>query len=246
MNPVRAIIFDVYKTILDVREAPFDAAEKRWRKLFVQTFGSTLDVSLEELANRCAGIVREDHSEARGRGIDHPEVNWPTVMKRALPVLDSLSEAKLANFIFHHAQLSRTLKLMPACGLVLRQCAQSGILLGIASNAQGYTLRELRVALRRVRLDLSIFPADLTFWSFQNGFSKPDPYVFQTLRARLQNRRIASSETLMVGDREDNDLGPAETIGWRIWQFSQGPDSANRGNWESLARFLFGPNAPIR
>ena len=245
MNPVRAIIFDVYKTILDVREAPLDA-EKRWRNLLVQTFGNFLDVSLEELGNRCTRIVREDHSEARGRGIDHPEVNWPTVMKRALPSLDSLSEAKLATFIFRHAQLSRTLKLMPSCGSLLRRCVQSGILLGIASNAQAYTLRELQVALKRAHLNLEIFQADLTFWSFQNGFSKPDPYVFQTLRARLQNRRIASSETLMVGDREDNDLGPAETVGWQIWQFSQRSENANRGNWESLARFLFGPNAPIR
>ena len=49
---MRAIIFDVYKTILDVREAPFDA-EKRWRNLLVQTFGSSVEVSLEELANRC-------------------------------------------------------------------------------------------------------------------------------------------------------------------------------------------------
>src|SRR4029453_10538690 len=32
MNPVRAIIFDVYKTILDVAEAPLDA-EKRWGNL---------------------------------------------------------------------------------------------------------------------------------------------------------------------------------------------------------------------
>ncbi|HEY6675490.1 MAG TPA: HAD family hydrolase [Terrimicrobium sp.] len=245
MNPVRAIIFDVYKTILDVGEAPLDA-EKRWRNLLVQTLGSTLDVGLDELANRCAGIVREDHSEARGRGIDHPEVNWPTVMKRALPILNSLSEAKLANFIFHHAQLSRTLKLTPSCGSLLRRCVQSGILLGIASNAQAYTLRELQVALKKARLDLAIFQADLTFWSFQHGFSKPDPYVFQTLRARLLNRRIASAETLMVGDREDNDLLPAETIGWRRWQFSHCSENANRGNWESLARFLFDPNASTR
>ena len=245
MNPVRAIIFDVYKTILDVGEAPLDA-EKRWRNLLVQTLGSTLDVGLDELANRCAGIVREDHSEARGRGIDHPEVNWPTVMKRALPILNSLSEAKLANFIFHHAQLSRTLKLTPSCGSLLRRCVQGGILLGIASNAQAYTLRELQVALKKARLDLAIFQADLTFWSFQHGFSKPDPYVFQTLRARLLNRRIASAETLMVGDREDNDLLPAETVGWRIWQFSHCSENANLGNWESLARFLFEPNASTR
>lgn len=245
MNPVRAIVFDVYKTILDVGEAPLDA-EKRWRNLLAQTLGNTVDVSLEELANRCVSIVREDHTEARGRGIDHPEVDWPTVMKRALPILNSLTDTKLANFIFHHAQLSRTLKLMPSCGSLLHRCVQSGILLGIASNAQAYTLRELQVALKKARLDLGIFQADLTFWSFQHGFSKPDPYVFQTLRARLLNREIASSETLMVGDREDNDLSPAETVGWRVWRFSQSSQNANRGNWKSLARYLFGPEGAVR
>ena len=245
MNLVRAIIFDVYKTILDVREPPVDA-EKRWRNLLVQTFGSTLDVSLEGLANRCASIVREDHGEARGRGVDYPEVNWPTVMKRAMPILDSLPEAKLANFIFQHAQLSRTLKLMPSCGSILRQCVQRGVLLGIASNAQAYTLRELQLALKEARLDLEIFQADLTFWSFQHGFGKPDPYVFQILRARLLNRGIEASETLMVGDREDNDVSPAQAVGWRAWQFAQSAENANRRDWKSLACFLFGPNASTR
>jgi putative hydrolase of the HAD superfamily len=245
MNPVRAIIFDVYQTILNVREAPVDA-EERWRNLLVQTVGNTINVSLEELGNRCASIVREDHTEARGRGIDHPEVNWPTVMKRALPILNSLTETKLANFTFHHAQLSRTLSLMPSCGSLLHRCVRSGILLGIASNAQAYTLRELQIALKKARLELGIFQPDLIFWSFQHGFSKPDPYVFQILRARLLNREIASSETLMVGDREDNDLSPAKTVGWRIWQFSQCSESANRGNWKSLAHFLFGPDEAAR
>ncbi len=244
MKSVRAIIFDIYKTVLDVREAPVDA-EERWRTLVVRNFGETGEVSLAELADRCQAIVREDHREARGRGIDFPEVNWPTVMKRAFPMLNSLSAAKLANFIFHHAQLSRTLKLMPSCGSILRKCAQNGILLGIASNAQAYTLRELQRALKREFLDLAIFETDLTFWSFQHGFSKPDPYVFQVLRARLLNRRIASSETLMIGDREDNDIWPAKTVGWQTWQFSDSSDNASHGNWQCLAGALFGAEALV-
>ena len=41
-----------------------------------------------------------------------------------------------------------------------------------------------------------------------------------------------AAETLMVGDREDNDFLPAGTVGWRVWQFSQRSENANRGNWE--------------
>ncbi len=238
MKHVRAIICDVYKTILEVREAPADA-DGRWRALFGKAFGSDPALALEGLATRCRSVILEDHNEARARGISYPEVNWPSVMKRALPMLAALPQDELDTFIFEHAQLVRTLRIMPGCCDFLRQCAQRGILLGIASNAQAYTLREMRLALNESDLDASIFQPNLTFWSFEHGFSKPDPHVFQILRARLKNRHIESSETLMVGDREDNDLSPARAAGWKTWQFSDASDDPTRGDWRSLARALF-------
>jgi FMN phosphatase YigB (HAD superfamily) len=238
MTTVRAIICDVYKTILEVRNAPADADE-RWRALFTEALGSDPDLSLRELEARCRSIISEDHREARGRGIPFPEVNWPSVMKRALPMLDALPDEKLEALIFAHAQLCRTLQIMPHCCEVLRECAQRGILIGIASNAQAYTLQELRLALSEATLDAQIFQPDLTFWSFQHGFSKPDPHVFQILRARLKNRGIESSETLMIGDREDNDISPARATGWRTWQFSTSSNNSTRGDWRCLARALF-------
>ena len=238
MKGVRAVICDVYRTILDVREAPIDA-EERWRALFGGAFGRPPTLSLEELVARCRGIVLENHSEARGRGIPYPEVNWPSVMKRALPALDALPQVELDAFIFRHAQLSRTLKIMPGCAAMLRECARRQILLGIASNAQAYTLSELQLALNQVGLDSAIFQSDLTFWSFEHGFSKPDPHVFQILRARLQNRHIEDLETLMIGDRDDNDIAPAQTTGWRTWHLSDIANGSDGGDWTSLARSLF-------
>ena len=41
MKSVRAIICDVYNTILDVRKGPVDA-EERWRSLAQRAFGSSL------------------------------------------------------------------------------------------------------------------------------------------------------------------------------------------------------------
>jgi FMN phosphatase YigB (HAD superfamily) len=128
---------------------------------------------------------------------------------------------------------------MPDCAPVLRECVRRGILLGIVSNAQAYTLRELRLALNHASLDPAIFQADLTFWSFQHGFSKPDPHVFQILGARLQNRGIEISAALMLGDRADNDILPARAAGWRTWQFAATPDGSSRGDWKVLAGALF-------
>jgi FMN phosphatase YigB (HAD superfamily) len=238
MKRVNAIICDVYRTLLDVRETPADA-EQRWGILFQDVFGKVPALSLEQLSVRCREIVSEDHQEARKRGILYPEVNWPSVMKRVLPELDALPRADVETFLFHHAQLFRSLRVMPGCAPVLRECIERGILLGIASNAQAYTLRELELALSEAGLDSSIFQSDLTFWSFEHGFSKPDPHVFEILRARLQNRCLPESEALIIGDREDNDIAPARAAGWRTWHFSDCQNGLDQGNWTSLARALF-------
>ena len=46
---------------------------------------------------------------------------------------------------------------MPGCAAMLWECARRQILLGIASNAQAYTLSELQLALQQVGLDPVIF-----------------------------------------------------------------------------------------
>ena len=234
MKRMKAIICDVYRTILDVREPPADA-EQRWGILFQGVFANVPALTLEQLASRCREITSEDHQEAHERGILYPEVNWPSVMKRALPVLDALPRADVDAFLFHHAQLCRTLRMMPGCAPVLRECMERGILLGVASNAQAYTLRELELALGEAGLNSSIFQSDLMFWSFEHGFSKPDPHVLEILRARLQNRCLRESETLIIGDREDNDIIPARATGWRTWQFSDEQNGLDQGDWRSLA-----------
>jgi FMN phosphatase YigB (HAD superfamily) len=234
MKGVKAIICDAYRTILDVREPPADA-EQLWGSLFQRVFGRGPALTLDQLDFRCRQIVSEAHQKARKRGIDYPEVNWPSIMSRALPEFGALRRPDADAFLFDHAQLFRSLRLMPGCATVLRESAGRGILLGIASNAQAYTLRELELALGEAGLDSAIFQSDLTFWSFKHGFSKPDAHVFQILCARLQDRGILESEALMVGDRDDNDILPARSAGWRTWLFSD----RSQGDWSSLARALF-------
>lgn len=238
MRGVKAIICDVYRTVLDVREPPANP-EQLWGVLFQRVFGKGPALTLEQLEFRCRHFVSEAHQEARERGIGYPEVNWPSIMSRALPGFSALPRADADAFLFDQAQLFRSLRIMPGCATALRECAARGILLGIASNAQAYTLRELELALNEAGLDSTVFQSDLTFWSFEHGFSKPDPYVFQILRARLQDRRLSESETLMVGDREDNDILPAQAAGWRTWLFSDTRKDREQGDWSTLARALF-------
>ena len=238
-QPPRAILFDVYQTLLSVGPPPADAG-LRWCGLWTETLGSAPGLSLEAVAAATANIIQTDHAAARAAGIRFPEVFWPSVMRRAVPGLNPLTDDALDTFLFLHAQLMHTVKLMPGAAELLRPLSGIGIPLGLVSNAQPYTARELELALADVRLNRSLFRPDLVFWSYLHGYAKPDPHVFRALGARLLVAGVAPEHILMVGDREDNDIDPARNQGWRTWQLTPTPvaESTDAGDWQQLGALL--------
>lgn len=235
----RAVIFDVYHTLLQVGPPPADAA-RRWEILWRETFPKYPHVPLEELTSRCTSIIQHEHGSARAIGVPYPEVLWGQVMVEAVPELSELDRGALDEFLYRHAQLQRKVSLMPGAADVLVALSQQKTLLGIASNAQAYTLRELDSALRVEKLDQTLFVPELCFWSFSFGFSKPDPHVYRLLDTRLRALGILSSETLMVGDRADNDIQIAQAQGWQTWQLltAPSPGMEHSGDWIQLERHL--------
>ena len=192
-----------------------------------------------EFSIRCGRIIAQFHERDHRRGVAFPEVNWPAVVAAVLPQLNDLSAADRVEFIFRQMQTGRTVRLFDGSAAPLRQLRDKGCLLGIASNAQAYTLRELGEQLAAHDLSLEIFDPQLCLWSFQNGFSKPNPHVFQILTARLEQRGIAASEALVVGDRLDNDIQPAEKFGFQVWQLAdQSSGESNGGNWQQFAEWM--------
>lgn len=232
MKP-RAIICDVYRTILEILPPPPDAAA-RWSELCRITFGQVSVPDFSAFEQMCREEIARDHEESHRRGIAFPEVQWPRIVGAVLPGLARLDAAKQSDFILAGQALSRGLALMPGAADLLREWHQAGIPLGIASNAQAYTRRELDAALRPVGLDAAIFAPDLILWSWQLGFSKPDPYFFQTLLARLAARGFEPDQVLMVGDRADNDMAPARAAGMMTWHLHGQGD----GDWKALQSAL--------
>jgi FMN phosphatase YigB (HAD superfamily) len=226
---IRAVIFDVYGTLLEVG-APPSNADVRWQKLFEEMLGTPPPLHRTEFSVRAGQIIAHRHAAARTSGIQWPEIVWPSVVLEVLPMLVRLSAKKRDEFLLRQMQIGRTLRLADGAAECLRQLNDNAILLGIASNSQAYTLRELTAALQGNGLNFSMFDHDLSFWSFEHGFSKPDPHVFRILTARLEARGIRPAETLMVGDRLDNDIEPAKVHGWRTWQLGAQAD----GSWTEL------------
>jgi len=234
---IRAVIFDIYTTILEVGPPPANA-EALWSRLFEELLAEPPPFSRTEFSVRTARVIARHHAAARACGISWPEVQWPLVVREAIPSLARLPARKLADFLFRQMQIGRTLRLADGAARCLRHLNDSGVALGIASNSQAYTLRELTVALQGTGLNLSMFDRELRFWSFENGFSKPDPHVFRILTARLAARGISPAETLMVGDRLDNDIKPSRAWGWHTWQLlAKGRDESS-GTWRDLLAWL--------
>jgi len=231
MKP-RAVIFDVYGTLLQVGPPPTDA-EARWRRLHEESLGAPPPLGRLDFGRSAADLIQRRHAAARAQGIAYPEICWPSIVAEILPGFRRLAPPRQADFLFHQMQTGHTVQLASAADQALHWLEQEGVRLGIASNAQAYTLRELQEALVGAGLSLRCFEPELRFWSFEHGFSKPDPHVFRILTARLEARGIAPGETLMVGDHLENDIAPARLAGWQAWHLST-PGSTGDGGWMEL------------
>lgn len=81
----------------------------------------------------------------------------------------------------------------------------------IANQSKGTEERLLRW---RIRDHFAI-----VFASAELGFSKPDPRIFAAAQSEAGCK---PEEVIMVGDRIDNDIGPAKSRGWKTIRVLQG------------------------
>jgi putative hydrolase of the HAD superfamily len=226
---VRAVIFDVYGTLLEVGPPPPDA-DARWQRLFRELLQVDPRLTRLDFSVAAGRVIARHHEAARARAIPWPEVQWPAVVVEVLPELARMPGPDREEFIFRHIQTGHTTRMPVEAADTLRWLKDRGFLLGIASNAQAYTLQELQAGLGTHGLGMELFEPALRFWSFEHGFSKPDPHVFQDLTTRLAGFGVTPRETLMVGDRLDNDIAPAQAHGWQAWQVG----ASGEGDWAGL------------
>jgi FMN phosphatase YigB (HAD superfamily) len=256
---IRAFVFDIYNTLLEVGPAPPDA-EARWLRLCQKLRGGNPGtqagcprqglrlcqepgggapaLSLAEFDGKCREAIGSRRALAQARGIQFPEVFWPDITRAVFPALASLSEDRLDDFLYEHAQLERTPRLMTGAGEALAESSRRGAILGLCSNCQPYTLRELAGALAQAGLSPGLFDAQLCFYSFRAGFGKPDPNAFGRLEHELAARQLAVAEVLFVGDSLDNDIHPAQSRGWPAWHLAAAPEGRLGGDWFRLLEFV--------
>ncbi len=209
-RPPRAILFDVYGTLLLDAARPargqFSAAA-RLRSLLRR---HRVGLSQEELAARIAEAVAGEQAALRDLGIAHPEVRIELLWSSLLPGRDD-DEVRAIAAGWEAAV--RPVLPAPGCRALLAHLRGAGLAVGIVSNAQFYTPLFLEALLGAALEELG-FDGTLCAWSHDLLAAKPGPELFGLAAARLAARGIEPPAALLVGNDPRNDIAPAAARGF--------------------------------
>src|SRR5688572_25390437 len=95
---LRAVIFDIYKTVLDVGPPSADR-EGKWQQLTRDRLGVALPLSFAEFTAACEEVIVREHALALRAGILHPEIYWPDVVTEVMPGLKWLPAVERDDFL---------------------------------------------------------------------------------------------------------------------------------------------------
>jgi putative hydrolase of the HAD superfamily len=190
----RAVLFDIYGTLLSSAAGELHP-DPELRDLIAQAHAASPHPFPEI-------DIREIHAAL------HPE----------------LGPGEIEAFAFAHEKSANPVTPMPGAAETLRQLAAKGILLGLISNAQFYTVPILEEALGFDLTEVGIDP-DLCCFSYHERRAKPDPFLFEIVRDKLARRGIPAAEALYIGNDVRNDIDPARATGFRTALFAGDIDS---------------------
>ncbi len=207
MNRYRAVFWDVYGTLLAAPRGDLESLVRREAELrgaFEQTVRQFhLTMTAEQLHHRWLRALAEQRATKIAAGILHPEIRIEEVWQNLLPGFPAREVA------LYFERRANPKKLQPGARETLLAIQQRGLRQGIISNAQFYTLIELRE-----RLGGDFFDPGLIFLSCHLGVAKPDRTAFRLAADALVAHHIAPTECLFVGDSLVNDIEPAREVGF--------------------------------
>ena len=108
---------------------------------------------------------------------------------------------------------------MPGAIELLGELRARGLVIGIISNAQFYTLPVMEGVFGAGLDDLG-FHQDLRLFSFEEGEGKPSSRLFEALREKAAVHGIAASEIFYLGNDWKKDVLPARAAGFRTGLFA--------------------------
>jgi putative hydrolase of the HAD superfamily len=240
---IRVIFFDVYGTLfLGMRTEPFPPvgpeADHALAEV-IQAAGLKLVGPPEGLSELLAKLIARSQEMLRQSGVDYPEVDIPAIWQTLLEELKRQERLALGEIppslprrLALHWEVVRN-PVWPTPGLreSLAELRHRGYQLGIISNAQFYCRILFTTFLGRPLEDLGFDPK-LVFFSYEQGWAKPGPRLFELAVQALADRGLSSAQALHVGNDLLQDVIPAQKIGFHTALLAQDRYNLRLGNDE--------------
>ncbi len=201
MNPTipsdaRAVLFDVYGTLLEGRRLP-DRGSRMAE--VARHFGLTHDSPLDFAFDRTVAAFH------RASPDPWPEIDVREIWAEIFPGLDDVER-----FALEMEDAIHPVRPTSWAADLLDQTFERGLPAGIVSNAQAYT----RVLMQRhFPRHWPHFRPDLLAFSYEHRIAKPDLRLFRKALAPLIAESIDPARIVMIGDSPENDHAPAQSLG---------------------------------
>ncbi len=234
-NSIKAVVFDIYGTLLVSSSGDVDQAEMNTRNLAVALEASKIDIieknnSLEHILHDFEYTIGICHQEAKKNNIPYPEIDilsiWEIVLlhARRKKLIAFNGDANIMRMTVVFEFLSNKVYPMPGMKHIIEKLNDKGFPLGIVSNAQFYTPVIMNYFLNsQVKLEehIKFFDPDLTVFSYQQGKGKPDTILFRELIPTLQKKYgLMPNEVLFVGNDMLKDIYASNRIGFKTALFA--------------------------
>ena len=216
---IECIFFDIYGTLFisgagDISMARQASPQISKLKKLIAKF--EIDVAPRILIEKLRRDIEARHQQLMQAGIDIPEIEIDIIWQDLLAFND-IEQAR--NFAIEYELIANPVYPMPNLAKLLRACQQQNCRMGLISNAQFFTPLLFEWFLGADAASLGFSP-QLIILSYQTGYAKPSPVLFETAAAEIEDGGIARSSTLVVGNDMLNDIYPAKAIGFQTALFA--------------------------
>ena len=218
-TPVKGVLFDIYGTLFISESGDIGIAEENSRisgglKDLLRKYH--IDTSPDIILKSFFNTIRATHKRLRAKGVDHPEVEIDLIWSEVLGINNLQS---VRDYAVEFELLVNPVYPMPHLKEILVHCKNSGIPMGIISNAQFYTPLLFNWYLESEPEDLGFF-TDLIIFSYQAGHAKPSGMLFDIAVERLNQYNISPQSVVYVGNDMLNDIYPADRVGFQTALFA--------------------------
>ena len=240
LEHVKAIIFDIYGTLLVSASGDIEQAEISGNNLktalknagfaFAEAGMDNDDKRTADLLSRFVKLIHKHQDRHRNNGKPFPEVDirkvWEDLIEYALTqkILKKEKDYDPVKLTFIFELLSNRVWPMPGMMEIIRYLSDKGYPLGIVSNAQFYTPVMMNFFLSgKISSDENIrfFDPDLTVFSYKLLKAKPDASIFEPVLKNLEKKYgIRPEESVFVGNDMYKDIYTAGSAGMKTIFFA--------------------------